>query len=147
MLWASIRTLVDWRTGAMVLATVVVALVIAVVITGAQTTRAALDTRNQTALAATRRIDLLNERINELGSQLVAQAESNGERLGQLSEQVAALQEQVRQLGGEPVIVAAPYASSTSTTAAASSTTTSTTAASPPPESGGVCLGPICIGG
>lgn len=141
----------DWRNGATVVASVGVAVVAFVLIDASMARNDALEARNRTAAAATRRIDILNDRIEELGADLVESAASNGLRLGVLSEQVAALQEQVRQLGGEPVIVNPP---STTTTTRPGTTTTSsppstTTTTTPPPEeppAGGLCLGPIRIG-
>lgn len=147
---ATIRFVLDWRTGLTLLASLVVALVLVVVITGARTTQDALDARDRTAVAAARRIDKLNDQIEDLGAQLVTSAYSNGRRIGQLSDQVAALQEQVRQLGGEPVVVVTPTAQPTPTTStpAPPPTTTTTTPPAPPGDPDDrFCIGPICIGG
>lgn len=147
---AVVGWLANWRNGATVVASVLVALVGFVVIDASIARNGALDARNRTASAATRRIDLLNERIEELGEDLVASANANGVRIGELSAQIAALQEQVRQLGGEPVVVrptttttagASPPPSTTTTTRPP--TTTTTTA---PPNDGGICIGSLCIG-
>lgn len=144
----------DWRNGATLAASVAVAVIAFVLIDASQARNDALDARNRTAAAATRRIDLLNERIENLGEEMAEAAFSNGARIGGLADQVAALQEQVRQLGGEPVIP-----STTTTTSSRASTTsaprTTTTTRPPPPEDepppppddDRLCLGPICIGG
>ena len=142
-----LRWVSDWRNGAVVAASAFVALVAFVTIDASVARNDALEARNRTAAAATRRIDLLNDRIEALGDQLAASAYSNGERIGALALQVAALQEQVRQLGGEPVIVNHP---STTTTAAPQTTTTtrprgrpSTTTTTRPcraPEVAGICI-------
>ena len=150
---ATLRFLFDWRTGLTLLASLVVALVLVVVITGARTTQDALDARQRTAVAASRRIDKLNDRIGDLAEQLVTSAYSNGQQLGALSDQVAALQEQVRQLGGEPVVVHPAGTTSTTqpgttpTTRPPSSTTT-TTAPKPkpnPPRCRGINVLGICV--
>lgn len=60
----------------------------------------ALRTRDRTAAAATRRIDLLQDRIDEL----VGRGEANAELLGQLVAEVEALRAQVRSLGGDPIV-------------------------------------------
>lgn len=139
------RWLFNWRNGATVVVSLVVALVAFVVIDASRARDAAIDARNQTAAAATRRVDLLNDRIEELGGQLALSSESNGARLGALAEQVAALQEQVRQLGGDPVIVVRPAPPPSPPT---TSTTTSTT--SPPTTTTTLCRVNVlgrCIGG
>lgn len=110
------RWLIDWRTGLTFLASIVVALLLVVVITGARTTQAALAARQDIAERATRRIDLQNQKISEL----IALSQSSAEKIGALSDQVAVMQEQVRQLGGVPivkeVIVPVPVPVPTSTT-------------------------------
>lgn len=147
------RFLLDWRTGLTIAASLFVAILLVVVVLGARIATDALDARDSTATAATRRIDKLNDRIEELGTQLTLQAAINGQRLGELSEQVAALQEQVRQLGGEPVVVVDPRqpdrtTTTTTTAPPTTSSTTTTTAPPPPPEDDcRVELLGICIGG
>ena len=88
--------------------------------------------RDTTASSASRRIDLLNQRIVQLQDQAVA----NGRDLGALTTQVVALAEQIRQLGGRP-IVDPPAARTTPTTARPGTSTTppsSTTTTTPPPS-------------
>lgn len=129
------RFFLDWRTGLTLAASLFVAILLVVVVLGARIAIDALEARDNTASSATRRIDQLNDRIEELGSQLTLQASVNGVRLGELSEQVAALQEQVRQLGGEPVVVDDPRQQvTTSTTTAAPPPPPTTTTTAPPPE-------------
>lgn len=154
--WEALRRWVaDPRTGMAVAVSLLAAAVIATVLISGITAQRALGSRDQTGAAASRRVDLLNERIEELGDRLVEENRENGIRIGELSDQVAALQEQVRQLGGIPVVV---VSTTTTTTGPAPATTTSmtqppptTTTTQPPPEEpppddGGICLGPICIG-
>lgn len=138
-MFSTIRFLLDWRTGLTFCASLFVALLLAVVVTGAQTTREALDTRNRTAAAAARRIDLLNERIEILSGSV----EDNNRVIGELRQQVADLSEQVRQLGGEPVVRTSTTSGQTTTTTAPSETTTTT--AAPEPDDDDFCVGPVCI--
>lgn len=102
--------------------------------------------------AAVRRIDMLNDRIDELGDELVAESRSNGQQIGELTAQIDALSEQVRQLGGEPVIVVTTDdgsrgggARSTTTTSAPPASTTTTSTTSPPEPCDGVGALDICI--
>lgn len=113
----------------------------------------AMTNQREAREAASRRIDILNQQIDELGKELTAEARTNGARIGELTEQVSVLQEQVRQLGGEPVVVnvAEPRSSptpATTTTTTPSPTTTTTTPPDPqeePPDDG-TCLLGFCIG-
>ena len=54
--------------------------------------------------AASRRIDVMQQRIGDLTEQIAA----GRYRQGELEEQVAVLAEQVRRLGGRPVVAATP---------------------------------------
>lgn len=119
------RWAADWRTGAAVAATAFVALLIVIVVSSTTTTQDALDARQATASAASRRIDRFNARIEELGTEISTAAFTNGVRIGELADQVAALQEQVRQMGGDPVVPSTT--TTTSTTRPRSATTTTTT--------------------
>jgi hypothetical protein len=130
-----LRWLSNWRNGATLVASLLVALVAFVVIDASQARQDALDARNRTAATATRRIDKLNDRIEALGTMLFEQADANGQRIGELTAQVEALSQQVRDLGGTPIVVQPSASSSsssqqpTTTTAprAPSPTTTTTT--------------------
>lgn len=111
-----------------------------------------IENQREQRVASARRVDILNHRIEELGSELSTAAYSNGQQLGVLSQQVAALQEQVRQLGGEPVVTgpsSQPPPSGTTPPTTQPPTTTSTTQPPPPePEPDpcdGVSLLGICI--
>jgi hypothetical protein len=153
-----VRWLSDWRTGAVLLGSLIAGAVIALVIVSGVQSHDALEARNRTAAAASRRIDLLQAELRELRTQLVAAAETNGARIGELLEQVAVLQEQVRQLGGDPVVVVttttttSPRRSNTTTTTTPRrqpdppSPTTSTTTTTTTQPDRGTCLGPICLG-
>jgi hypothetical protein len=132
----------DWRTGLTLLASLVVALVLAVVITGARTTNDALEARNRTASAATRRIDMLNEKIDRLGAELAVANENavdNGNRIGQLDAQIGALQEQVRALGGRPVV---PTTTTTTRPPSTTTTTRPTTTTTTTPQR---CVLVLCV--
>lgn len=121
----------DWRNGATVLASVLVALVAYVTIDASIARNQAVDSKNQSTIAATRRIDKLNDRIRDLGEELVRAANKNGQRIGELTSQITALEEQVRQLGGRPVVVTPTTTTSTTgpprTSPPTSTSTTSTT--------------------
>lgn len=123
------RWLADWRTGAVLLASLITGAVIALVIVSGVNAHDALEARQQTALAATRRIDKLNDEIAELNQH----ASDNGKRIGELTAQITALQEQIRRMGGQPIVTA-----TTSTTArrqASGGTTTTSPRSSPAPTS------------
>lgn len=147
------RWMFDYRTGAMVAASLLAAAVIGMVILSGLATRDALHARQATAEAATRRIDRLQDEIHDLGEQLTADARANGHRIGELTDQIAVLQEQVRQLGGTPIVVQAPRSSrSTPPTTAPRPTTTTApkpqpapTTTTTPPRRG--CVLVVCIGG
>lgn len=145
--------LADYRNGAVVVASVVVALVAYVVIDASQARREALDAsesaleaRSATAAGATRRIDLLQARIADLEES----GQDNSEEIGALKAEVSALQRQIEQEGGSPVV---PRTTTTTAPSAPPSTTTTT---APPPEpqpeepepdeGSGLCLGIIRIG-
>lgn len=147
-----VRWLFDWRTGLTVCCSLVVALVLVVVVAGARTTHDALAARDRTSAAASRRIDMLNQRIEELTDE----AKGNGARIGQLLDQINVLSEQVRRLGGRPVVTVVteprPSSSTSSTTPPRSTTTTtqprrppSTTTTTTPPRR--TCIVGICLGG
>lgn len=122
------RWLLDYRNLLTLLATVLVVLLV-VAVTDSITSRdsaldaakQALSTRDQTAAAAARRVDLLNGEIADLQDQLRAAAAGRA----QLDADVSALTEQVHQLGGRPV------ATPTTTT-----TTIRTGSAGPAPSPG-----------
>lgn len=123
------RWLTDYRNGAVVLASVLVALVAYVVVDSSlartEALRAqsqALEARAQTAKAASRRIDLLQQRI----AYLEAQGQGNSSEIGELRAQVAALQAQVEQQGKTPVVPR-----TTTTTRPRTTSTTSTTSPRP----------------
>ena len=127
-----LRGLLDWRTGAVVVASLFVALIMAVVITGSRNTHDALEARNKTAAAASRRIDLLNVRIENLSTQV----QDGSARVAELSAQVAALQAQLEQQGATPVVArtttttrprSTPSTTSTTRPPSTSTSTTSTT--------------------
>lgn len=92
--------LLDWRTGAVLLGSLVAGAVIATVLVSGVNSNNALQARKQTARAASRRIDLLQQRITELQTL----ASLNGVLLGSANTKIDALAEQVRQMGGRPVV-------------------------------------------
>lgn len=130
-----VRWLADWRTGAVACATVLVLLLGYVVVDGKLARDDALDVAKATAeqaqdarRAATRRIDLLLKRIDDLEQQ----GGNNGAVIADLRTQVEALRGQVRQLGGRPVVSGSP--STTSTTAPRRVPPSTTTTTTTPPE-------------
>lgn len=156
-----VRWVFDWRTGATFAATVLVLLVAFVIFDAAASRDRALKAATATANAAedqraatSRRIDML---LGEIG-RLREDAEANSVRIGELLDQVNVLQEQVRQLGGQPVVVVrqsappaprspavAPRPSPTTTVPPPATTTPPGPRRPGPPP--GLCAGPLCIGG
>lgn len=115
-----------------------------------QTAKDAVETRNQTAAAATRRIDRLTARI----AALETQAEENAALIGELRTEQAVLIEQLEREGVDPIVMPATTTTTrptTSTTTSVPSTTTTTTQPpdedDEPPNDDGICLLFICIGG
>lgn len=102
--------LTNWRNG-VVLAASVLAVVLLLVVTdaiaGRQQAFRALERETERALdarrASTRRIDLLQARIDEL----VGQGQVDAQVLGQLVAEVDALRTQVEAMGGDPVVARA----------------------------------------
>lgn len=144
MIRSSLRWLSDWRNAAAIAASVLVALLAYVTIDASIARNQAVSGRNRSTAAATRRIDKLNHRIEGLGDELVGAADQNGKRIGELVAQISALQEQIRRMGGRPVVLAA----TTTTTAAprsTSTTTSSTTTTTTRPRR--TCVAGVCIGG
>lgn len=99
--------LTNWRNGATLAVTVIAVTVLFVVVDSSRGRDRALDalerqTRQQSddRAASTRRIDMLQARIDEL----VDRGEANNVLLGLLVGEVEALRSQVRSLGAEPVV-------------------------------------------
>jgi uncharacterized membrane protein len=119
-----VRWVSDWRTGAVFLGSLLVGAVIALVIISGVTAQDALEAREQTAKTASRRINQLLDELRQLSNDQAAAAEANGQRIGELTAQIGALQEQVGDLGGRPVV---PVTSTTTTTSTARPPSTTTT--------------------
>lgn len=94
----------SWRDWVLVVVSMVVLVVLAATLTAAvvdsiasrrSTERILLDQR----AAASRRVDLLQQRIEDLQ----AQVEGQSVEVGQARTRIAVLEEQIRQLGGQPV--------------------------------------------
>lgn len=121
-----------------------VALVIAVVISSTQTAADAIDARNRTESTAERQIARLNDRIEEL----TVQVGETGDAVGAARTEIEALREQIRRMGGEPVVTTTTTTSrprSTTTTRPQSTTTSTTTTTTQPScerEVAGICLVP-----
>lgn len=92
----------DWRTFAVAGVFAAVLLVGFLVYSAFAAAHDATDAANRRGAAATRRIDLLNSEIQQLQQQIAKGADQRG----QLAAVVAALAQQVRQLGGTPVATA-----------------------------------------
>lgn len=134
----------DWRNGATLAATLLMVVVLLVVFDAIAGRREAFDALKDQTLearesrrAASRRIDLLQARIDEL----IGRGEVNAQLLGELVADVEALRSQVRSLGGTPVVESAAdrRAARTTTTrppGSGSSSTTSTTQPAPRPDPG-----------
>lgn len=127
-----LRWATDWRNGATVLCSVLVALLVLSYVDGVHARDDAFEQLSLSRSAASRRIDKLTERIGDLE----LRGEANGALIGSLRSQVEALVEQVRQMGGDPVVIIREDGSTSgggSSTGPTSSTTTTTTTAPPPP--------------
>lgn len=140
------RWATDWRNGATLAATLFMVVLLVFVtdaIDGRREAFRALErqTAQQVSAreAATRRIDLLQARIDEL----VGKGETNAAVLGQLVGEVEALRAQVRAMGGSPVVDDRTAITSTTasrgavveatTTTARRAPATTTTTQTPPP--------------
>lgn len=115
--------------GFVLLAAVLVALLVVAMVNAIRRAEVAENARSQTSAKATRRIDLLNARI----TMLQAQAVENGQTIGELQADIAALAEQIRQLGGAPVVVAPDPRGSAAGGAVRQSTPATTSTPAPPP--------------
>ena len=139
-----LRWITDWRNGLMVVASVFVALLAFIVIDSAHARTdalhaqsQALEARSATAKAASRRIDLLQKRIADLEAQGVYRSAE----IGEMRAEVAALQRQVEQQGGTPIVprtttTTTPRPTTTTTRPRSTTTTTRPCSVSVP----GVCL-------
>lgn len=149
------RFMADWKNGATLLGTLLVALIFYVVIDGSIARRDARDMATESAKAAqeevrrgidsrqasSARITDLQNRINDL----IGQVEETNRLAGESSAREHALAEQLRQLGQRPVVtprvitVPAPPAPTTTTTTTTRPPTTTTTTRPPasasPPKS------------
>lgn len=157
----------DWRNGATLAATIFMVVLVVFVTDAIEGRREAFDAlerqtiqQGQAREAASRRIDLLQARIDEL----VGKGETNAAVLGQLVGEVEALRAQVRALGGDPVVddrtaVTSTTARSRSAQPLPATTTTArpTTTTAPPgnprpqpdpqPEPGRPCLLELPVAG
>lgn len=142
----------DWRTGAVLVATGVVAFLIVVYVTNYDTAQDALTTRDRTAASATRRIDKLNAQLNEQDDRIGMLEREAGRRDAALQ----VLAEQIRRDGGDPIVVNVtnpPATTTTTTTTSPPSTTTTTQPPQPdeepsdPDDCSGLSILGACIGG
>jgi TolA-binding protein len=158
------RLAADPRWLATITVAVMVALVVALTISAVQRAnvaetqaRDALAAREQTATAASRRIDLMQAQITELQTQLLNGQTTAAAERGDLLARIDALSEQITALGGKPIVTApattATTRSTTSTTAARADPTTTRPPASPTPSTPASttttrrCVAGVCIGG
>jgi cell division protein ZapA (FtsZ GTPase activity inhibitor) len=95
--------LLDWRTGATLLATAVVVLLAIVVVDALQTRENVLDQAAEEREDNADRIDRLNDRIAMLSKEVVQAREQRAADAARMEAVIAALVEQVRQLDGVPV--------------------------------------------
>lgn len=108
------RWLRDWRTGSVILASVLVAYLGVLVVSGIQDRRAAIGAARTATNAAQATAERASRRITQLLTQISAlqqDAEANGQQIAQLLLEVALLEKQVRGLGGEPVVTSSSGAS------------------------------------
>lgn len=124
-----LRWLLDWRTGVVVVSTVLVALLAVAVVVSAQSARDALAANDKQRHINDAQVAALNDRI----STLEALTRDDNQHIAELLTEVSALQEQVRQLGGKPVVTSSSAGSSTTATTAAPQPTPTTTSTTTPP--------------
>lgn len=139
----------DWRTGAVIVATGVVAYLIVSYVANYDTAQDALSTRNQTAAGATRRIDRLTAENDAQDARIEMLEREAGRRDAALE----VLAEQVRRQGGDPIVVTVAQPAPSGGPPSTTSTTSTTTPTQPPPEEeppddcDGLDLLGFCFGG
>jgi hypothetical protein len=101
-----VKAWLDYRTFAMGGFFVITLLVFYSVVSSNHRAAEALRAQAESRQAASRRIDLLTGEIRRLTSE----SKTRGEQVAELQAQVEALIEQVRQMGGNPVVVVRPSA-------------------------------------
>jgi len=94
----------DYRTFVVATGFLSLMLVGFIVVASLQRAHEATQSADQRGRAASRRIDLLNTEIKELQAEIAAGRDERG----QLAASVAALAAQIRQLGGQPVVMVTP---------------------------------------
>lgn len=129
------RWLVDWRNGATLVASIVAVVVLLTTVDAIAGRREAFEQLRSSRQAASRRIDLLQARIDEL----VADGEADTARVAQLDAEIDALRLQVQGLGGTPVVAPRPNVTTPRSTSPppSSPTTTTTPPRTEPPGPGG----------
>jgi len=104
------KRLVTWSAAGPVLAYLLSALLVLSVVDAFVIAHDAIDTRNRTAAAASRRIDQLQHEISYLQTRLRNTAARDGRERGRLEDAIQALATQIRQAGGQPVTTGQPPA-------------------------------------
>lgn len=126
------RWATDWRNGATLVAAILSALLVLSYLDARADRQSALDELAKRA----DQIEVLTDRIAELE----ATASENGAVIESFRRQIEILSEQVRQLGGDPVVVvdrqepSRPSTSTTSTTAPSRPPPSTTTTTAPPDD-------------
>ena len=147
-----IRWLRDWRTITALSGAVLVALLAVLVVTSITDRERALQVAKAATLNEQTERAVLNRRVDQLLaqiSQLQADSQANGQQLAVLRREVVLLQQQVRDLGGQPVVVAdggtspTPAASRSSPRPTPHPTPTHTPHPTPMPSR--TCIGVICL--
>lgn len=113
------RWLRDWHTGAALAAAVLVGLLAVLVITSISDREHALEVARRATVNEQAERAVLNHRIDQLLTQvsdLQDDAHGNAEQLIVLRREVALLQQQVRDLGGQPVVTGNATDGTTATT-------------------------------
>lgn len=99
-----LRAVFTWQVAGPIIAYVLAALLTVSVVEAFVGQHDALTARAQTAAAASRRIDLLQAQINGLQRVLRHRTASDARERGRLEVAVRALAQQIRQMGGTPVV-------------------------------------------
>lgn len=145
-----IRWIRDWRTIAALVSAVLVGLLAVLVITSISDRENALEVAKRTTANEQAERIALDHRIDQLLAQvggLQSDAQGNAQQLIVLRREVALLQQQVRDLGGQPVIASGggssspePRASSRGSARPAPTPTHTTPPPSPKPSASRTCL-------
>lgn len=108
-----LRGLATWQVAGPIVAYALTAMFVATVVQAFVARQQAYDSQQASRAAAVRRIDLLQHQINDLQDRLRHVKTTDARQRGRMQDAIAALAEQIRQLGGQPVTDGGPSSTST----------------------------------